>query len=126
MSGTGSDDTPFDGLADQCHVTDNIEQFVACRFIFPYQRFVVQISFFCGIVMGNSDTVSQLVQFLLGHLVLINHDRVVQVSAFDETGGHQLFYFTNKNESTARGDFRFEILHVVQSGKLAGKNFGIE
>ena len=65
VSGSGSNDASLDGFADECHIADDVEQFVACTFIFPYQRFVLDISQFCCVSVFHLQHVGQRVEFLL-------------------------------------------------------------
>ena len=44
MSRTGSDYAASDRFADQCQVTDHIDQLVACRLVVEYQRFIVDVA----------------------------------------------------------------------------------
>ena len=42
MAWTGSYDTSLDGFADQCHVTDDVEELVARTFVVPQEWLVDQ------------------------------------------------------------------------------------
>lgn len=46
---TGGDDASLDGFAYQCQVADDIQQFVAGRFVVPYQGNMVDVAQFGGV-----------------------------------------------------------------------------
>ena len=41
---TGGNDTALDGFANECHIADDVEQFVASAFILPYKRLVLDVT----------------------------------------------------------------------------------
>ena len=44
VSRTGGDDATLDGLADKCHIADDVEQLMACALVLPYQWLVLNVT----------------------------------------------------------------------------------
>ena len=118
MSRTCGNDTTLDGLTNQSHVANYIEQLVACAFVLPYQRFVLYVTQFGGITMFYVQHVCKHVKTFLGGLTLIHHDGIVKVTTLDEVGLQQRFNIPDKHESTCRGYLLRIIQDVVKCGKL--------
>ena len=118
MSRAGGNDASFEGFAYKGQVADEVEQFVTCRFVGPHQRFVVQVAHFGGIAMFHLHHVGQAVELGLRHLLLVDDDGVVEVASLDEASRKQRLNLANEYERAAGCDFRGEIGHVVQRGKL--------
>ena len=49
MAWTRSDDAALDRLAVECHIADDIEQFMSCTFVLPLQRTVLDVTQLVGI-----------------------------------------------------------------------------
>ena len=116
----GHDAAP-DTHPDQRQIAQYVEQFVARAFVREAQLEVVEVSF------GNLDIglVAELRKAfeLFGRdVALDDHDRIVQVATFNQSGGEQRLYFTNKDESTAGSHFVFEIMHIFKGSKLIRDN----
>ncbi len=120
VSGTRSNDSSFNGFTDQSKIADDIQQFMAGTFVGPYQRFVVNVSQQLGIHVRDSHDVGQLVIVFLGHFTFVDNDGIVQIATLDESGRQQWLDFTDKYKGTAGGNFIFELLHILQCGKLVG------
>ena len=125
MSRTGCDDTSFDWFSCQCQVTNDIQQFVTCRFIGPYQRNMVDISQVGSIHVRNSHYVSQFVKVILCHLFFVDNNGIVQVTSFDQACIQQRLDFTHKHKGACRCYFRWEVLHIFQCRILIGQNLGV-
>ena len=120
----GHDAAP-DTHPDQRQIAQYVEQFVARAFVREAQLEVVEVSF------GNLDIglVAELRKAfeLFGRdVALDDHDRIVQVAAFDQVVLQQLLDLVQENERPARGDSRGKILDVVEPGILVAQNFRIE
>ena len=86
VSGTCRDDASLDGLSYECHVADDVKQFVSCTLVVPHQRLVLYVADVVGIHVGHFQEVGKLVELLLRNLLLVDDDGIVQVSALDEVG----------------------------------------
>ena len=93
---------------------------MAGTFVGPYQRFVVNVSQQLGIHVRDSHDIGQLVIVFLGHFTFVDNDGIVQIATLDESGRQQWLDFTDKYKGTAGGNFIFELLHILQCGKLVG------
>ena len=126
VSWSGGDDAPLDGLADESHVANDVEQLVTGWLIVPHERLMLDVAEIVGIVMLSARQLAQLVEVLLCGLPLIDNDGIVQVTSLDETGQKQLLYLSNKDEGTGSCHFGHELVHAVEGGKLAAKHFPIK
>ena len=54
MAGACCYDAAFDGFPDKGYITENIEQFMACRLVIEHKRAVVDEAQFIGVFVGNS------------------------------------------------------------------------
>ena len=102
MSWSGSDNATLDRFANECHITDDIEQFMACTFVFPLQWFVLDIAEFCSIHAGHLEVVSKLIELFLFYLTFVDNDGIVEVATLDEVGLEQRHDVTYENKSTCR------------------------
>ena len=65
MSRFRGDDTSFERASCQSQVTNDVKQFVACRFILPYERFRVEESQLGCVHVGHTQLVCQFVKAFL-------------------------------------------------------------
>ena len=86
MTRTCGNDASLDGFANQGHITNDVQQFVACALILPYQRLVLDISQLCGVAVFYTEHVCQSVKSLLGGLAFVDDDGIVHIAALDEVG----------------------------------------
>ena len=126
VSGAGGNDASLDGTANQCHVSDDVQQFVACGLVVPNKRLVLDVTKFLGIVPFGTGLFAQFVQYVLTGFLLIDDHCVVQVAALYQSGGEQGCNLAHKHESACGGHFAFKVVHVVQGGKLAAEHLGVE
>ena len=126
MSRTGSDYAAPDRFADQCQVTDHIDQLVACRLVVEYQRFIVDVAQVLYVLMRDRQLVGKIVEHLLRYFLVIDDDRIVEVTTFDQVILQQHLYFANKHECAGSSQFCREFTQVVQRGELVGKHRRIE
>ena len=120
---TGGDDASLDGFAYQCQVADDIQQFVAGRFVVPYQGNMVDVAQFGGVHVGNPHDVCQLVVVFLAHLFFVDYDGVVQIASLNQSGTQQWFYFADEYKGTRGSYLGGEFSHVFQCGELIGQYF---
>ena len=123
---TGGDDASLEGLSDEGHVADDVEQLVAGGLVFPHQRLVLDIAQFLGIVVLGTRLLTQLVENLLRCLLLIDDHGIVQVASLDEASPQQGLNLTHEHKGAGRGHLRVEMLHVVEGGKLTVEHLGIK
>ena len=121
VSGLGRNDTALDRTAYEGHVSDNVQELMTCRLVLPDQGLMIEKSQLLGIPMGHVDIVCELVETLLGHLLLIDDDSIVQVASLDVSGAEQRLYIPQKYESTGSGNLLLKVVAVLQRSKLAGK-----
>ena len=120
MSGAGCDDASADRLADQCQVAQYVNQFMACRFVVEYQRFVVDITQVAYVFVGYADFVCQFVKCFLRHFLVVDNNCIVQVTAFDQIVLAEHFHFTNENKCTGSSNFFGKLAQIVHGGELIG------
>ena len=118
VSRTGGDDATLDGLADKCHIADDVEQLMACALVFPYQWLVLNVTQLGSVAVFYAQHVGQRVQTLLCGLSLVDDDSVVQVATLDKVGLQQRFNIANEDEGACGSYLGGEVLHVVECGKL--------
>ena len=126
VAGAGRDDASLDGLADESHVTYDVEKLVACRFVLPYEGLGLQESQLGGVVMGRSDAVGQLVEFVLRLGLLVDDDGVVEVATLDETSRQHHLDLADEAERTCRSYLFLEVAHVVERSKLRAEDLRLE
>lgn len=68
--------------------------------------------------MVHVEMIGQAVKCLLGNLLFIDHDGIVEVTTLDQAGLEQWLDFAHEHESTGRSDLLREILHVIQRSEL--------
>ena len=110
VSGACCNDAALDGFSDESHVADYVEQLVACTFVLPYQRFMLNVTDVVGIHVSHSEEVGQLVKTLLSRLTLIDNDGVVEVAALD---------VSYEYEGASSRNLLGVVLHIVERSKLA-------
>ena len=118
MAGTCGDDATFDGFADKSHVADDVEQLVACTFVLPRQRLVLDVAQVGCVAVLNVQHICEHIETLLRRLTLINDNGIVKVAALDEISLKQGLDITDEHKGTSTGNLAREILHVVEGGKL--------
>ena len=126
VTGAGGYDTTLDRFADKSHVADDVKQFVAGAFILPYKRFVLDVTQVVGIAVLYLNHIGQLVELLLRCLFLVDDNCIVEVAAFDKVGLEKRFDVAHKNKCASRCNLSGEIADIVESGKLAVDELGIE
>ena len=126
MARTSGDDTAFDGSSDECHVADDVEQFVARTFVFPLQRFRLDVTDFRRVHVRHFQQVGEVVELLLADLTLVDDDGVFEVAALDEVGVEQRHDVAHKHEGAGWSHFRGKIVHIVERGELAVDEFRLE
>jgi len=65
VSGAYGNQPPFDRFTDQSHITDDVQQLMACRFIGKSQLPVIQVAQLVGIMMRDVEFIGYIVQFVL-------------------------------------------------------------
>ena len=118
VAGACGDDTTFDRLADERHVTDDVEQLMARALVVPLQGSVLDVAYLCGIDMWHMEKVGKLVELSLLHLLLVDDDCVVEVTPFDEVGLKQRHYIADKDKSACRCYVGSKLIDVVKCSKL--------
>ena len=63
-----------------------------------------------------------MVELLLSHLLVVNHNGIVEITPFNEVSIKERFDFTHKDESTTTADFLPEFRHILKTGKLVGQH----
>ena len=122
MPRTTCDNTAFERTAYQGHIAHDIEQFMARRFVFKFQRPVVEITEFTGILMGGSHQVGNMVELFLREFLIVYNDGVVEVASLNQVCMKQRFNFADKHECAAGSDVATERCHIFQTGILVGEN----
>ena len=126
MSRTGSDYAAPDRFADQCQVTDHIDQLVACRLVVEYQRFIVDVAQVLYVLMRDRQLVGKIVEHLLRYFLVIDDDRIVEVTTLIRLFCNSISTSrTNTNVREAANSVG-EFTQVVQRGELVGKHRRIE
>ena len=123
VSRTCGYDTTFDGFADKRHVSDNVEKLMACAFVLPDQRLVLNVTKFRRVEVRHVKEVCQLVETFLSCLPFVYYDGVVHVATLYEICFQKWFNVSYKHKGTCRSDFCREVLNLVKSGKLAVDEF---
>ena len=126
MTRTRSHDATLDGLADQGHITDDIEQLVARTLIIPLQGLVLDVSQISSVAMLHVQHVGQHVEALLSGLALVDHDGIVQVAALDEVGLQQRLDVANEHERAGRGNLCIVSIGIIERSKLRADEFRLE
>ena len=126
MAGACCYDAAFDGFPDKGYITENIEQFMACRLVIEHKRAVVDEAQFIGVFVGNSYEIGYTVKLGLCHFVVVNDNGVIEVSAFDEVVFQQRFDFLYKNECAGGSDLFGETLHIFETGILVIEDRRVE
>ena len=75
---------PFDRLADECHIADDIEQLMTCTFVLPLQWAVLDVTQLVCIHVRHLEMVGELVELSLFYLALVDNDGIVQVTTLNE------------------------------------------
>ena len=118
MSWTCGDDSSLDGLADERHITDDVEQLVACALIVPLQGLVLDIAQISSVAMLHVQHVCQHVETLLRGLTLVDHNGIVEVATLDEIRLKQRLDVANEYEGTCRGNLRGIFPGIIEGCKL--------
>ena len=126
MAWTRSDDAALDRLADECHIADDIEQFMTCTFVLPLQWTVLDVTQLVGIHVRHLEMVGELVELSLFYLALVNNDGIVQVTTLDEVSLEQRHDIAYENEGTGRSNLLCVCLHLFEGSKLAVDEFTLE
>ena len=126
MTGTCGNDTALDGFTDECHIANDVEQFVACTFVLPYQWLVLNVTEFVGIAVLYAQFVCKPVKTLLCGLTLIDNNGIVHITAFDEVCLQQGLNVSYENESARSSNFLGEIIYFVECRKLRIDEFRLE
>lgn len=100
MAWTRSDDAALDRLADECHIADDIEQFMTCTFVLPLQWTVLDVTQLVGIHVRHLEMVGELVELSLFYLALVDNDGIVQVTTLNEVSLEQRHDVAYENEGT--------------------------
>ena len=115
---TGSYDAALNGTADEGHVTDDVEQLVACTFVLPHQRLVLDVAQVGGVAVLHVQHVGQHVEAFLGGLPLVDDDGIIQVTALDKVSLEQRLNVAHKNEGAGTGNLILILQGTVERGKL--------
>ena len=126
MARTGGYDAALDGLADEGHVAHDVEQLMACALVLPHQRAVLYVAGLRGVHVGNVEQVGQLVEFLLGHYLLVDDDGVVQIAAFDEVGLQEGYDVAHEDKRACGSYLVGKLVGGIEGGELRGDELGVE
>ena len=126
MSGTSGDDAPFDAVAHQGHVADDVQQLVACRLVVPHQWLGLQKAQFGGVVVWCADAVGQLVQFFLALGRLVDDNGIVQVAAADQACGQHHFHLAHEAEGACGSYLAFKVVQRFQRRELVVQHLRVE
>ena len=123
---TGCNDATLDRLTDECHIADDVEQFMACTLVLPLQRTVLDVTQLAGIHVRHLEMVGELIELSLLYLALVDNDGIVQVATLDEVGLEQWHDIANEYEGTCRSNLVNISLHLVEGSKLAVDELALE
>ena len=122
MPGSEGDNASLDAAAEQRHVADEVEQFVARGLVLVVER--REVAEFGGVKMGLPEFVGHVVESLLRHGCLVDDERVLQVAAFDEPHSQERLYLAYKAESARCGYLAGVVGQVAQLGMLLAEESG--
>ena len=94
--------------------------------VVEYQRFIVDVAQVLYVLMRDRQLVGKIVEHLLRYFLVIDDDRIVEVTTFDQVILQQHLYFADKHECAGSSQFCREFTQVVQRGELVGKHRRIE
>ena len=126
MTGTGGNDATLDGLADEGHIADDVEQLVAGALILPLQGLVLDISQVGSIAMLHMQHIGQRVKALLSGLALINNDSVVQIATLNQVGLKQGLNIAHEDKGACWSNLGSIFCYVIYGGKLAVDELRLE
>ena len=75
---------------------------------------------------GRPHRFCQLIHLLLRNLLVVDHNRIVEVTSFDQVIIQKCLYLSHKYKGTGRGDLLRIGGKVVQTGKLIGEHLRIK
>ena len=109
-----SQDTPTNRTTNKREVTKHIEELVARRLIGEDNRSIIDIAE--GEIRTTADLhkVTDLIEVLLSHRLVIDDKRIVQVTTLDQIICEKHLYFTDEYERTARSDLLVEVSEVFK------------
>ena len=109
-----SQDTTTDRTTDECEVSKHIKELVTRRLIGEDDRSIIDIP--KGEIRTTCDLhkVTDLIEVLLSHRLVIDDKRIVQVTTLDQIICEKHLYFTDEYERTARSDLLVEVSEVFK------------
>ena len=117
-----SQDTTTDRTTDEREVTKHIKKFVACRLIGEDNRSIIDIA--KGEIRTTCDLhkVTDLVEVLLSHRLIIDDKRIVQVTTLNQIICEKHLYLTDEDERTARSNLLIEVSEIFKRSKLIAQH----
>ena len=85
----------------ESEVSDQVEHLMPCALVRETEREVAEVTVFAYRKCGNVEKLRHPAYLLVGHRMLDNHDRVVDVTAFDQSVVEEEFYLVEEYESPA-------------------------
>jgi len=125
MSRSCGENLGLDRHAEKGYVAEQVKQLVPCRFIGEAQFPVVQYAVFSGCEFGasNAEFFGKRFEFIFLHGFIDNDDRVVDISALDDSLICQRFHFAQKTECPAWREVLHELfLEIEKSGMLRAES----
>ena len=109
-----SQDTTTDRTTDECEVTKHIEELVACGLIGEDNGSIIDIA--KGEIRTTCDLhkVTDLIEVLLSHRLVIDDKRIVQVTTLDQIICEKHLYLTDEYKRTARSNLLIEVSEVFK------------
>ena len=118
VSRTDSHYPSLDWTAYKSEVADDVHQLVARRLVVPCKRFGIDISEFAEMHVGHMHDVANLVDLLLWNLLVVDHNRVVEISPLYEIIVEKFFNLADKDECACACHFLTEFRQIVENSKL--------
>ena len=94
MAGFAGSNLTSYAASEQCKISDQIEQFVACGLVFEMER--REVTELTGVLPWLAKHIGEQIHLILRNGLLINHERIVQIATFDESAREQVSQFPHK------------------------------
>src|SRR4051812_4203167 len=121
MSGTVGNDMSFERNAYKRKITDNVQQFVPCRFIWKTQLQVIEDTTFIHLHIFFSENACNAFHLFICNRFVYNNNSIIDITTLDEVMIDEIFEFMKKGKGSARSDFLVKIGNMFQCSMLGSQ-----